>query len=243
MPTDPLRQRGPHGPRGLLAFDTATETMAVAAAGPAGEARWCGPGGAAASAGLLPRLHAVLAEAGLTLGEVEAVAFGAGPGAFTGLRTACAVAQGLAFGLGVPVLALDSLAIVAEDTPWRSGLVWVAMDARMDEIYAAAYRRAGDTCQAASAPALYTLPALAARWAETPPTQLAGSALAVFGARLPTGAAACQPQPIDRAAALLRRAQQAGRAGRAQDPAAALPVYLRDKVALTTAERDARRAA
>lgn len=240
MPTEPPR---PRDPRGLLAFDTATEVMAVAAAGPAGPACWCGPGGAAASAGLLPRVQAVLANAGLTLGEVEAVAFGAGPGAFTGLRTACAAAQGLAFGLGVPVLALDSLAIVAEDTPWRRGLVWVAMDARMDEVYAAAYHWAGNTWQAASAPALYTLPALRACWAEVPPSQVAGSALAAFGARLPTGTAACQPQPVDRAAALLRCAQQAWRAGRAQDPAAALPVYLRDKVALTTAEREARHVA
>ena len=79
--------------------------------------------------------------------DLDAIAFGAGPGAFTGLRTACSVAQGLAFGATLPVLAVDSLMVVAEaareaaDAGDGSGPfdVHVAMDARMDEIYAAAY--------------------------------------------------------------------------------------------------------
>jgi len=240
MPTDPRR------PRGLLAFDTSSETMAVAAAGPAGTAGWSGAGGAAASAGLLPRVNEVLAQAGLALADVQAVGFGAGPGAFTGLRTACAVAQGLGFGLGVPVLALDSLALLAEDAPWRDGRIWVAVDARMDEVYAAAYRWAGDGAgwQHDVAPALYTLAALAARWQAEPPERVAGNALAVFGERLPAPAAVARHDAVqDRAGALLRCAQQAWHAGRGRDPAQALPLYLRDKIALTTAERDARRVA
>lgn len=226
----------------LIAFDTSTERMAVAACGPAGEVAWTGVGGAAASATLLREVHAVLAQAGLTAAALDAVAFGAGPGAFTGLRTACAVAQGLALGLGLPVLPLDSLAVVAEDAPWRDGTVWVAMDARMDEVYAAAYRRSGAHWQAVVAPALYTLPALAARWQAEPPARVAGSAIAAFGDRLPAGAAALHPVETDRAAALLRCARQAWGAGARRDPADALPVYLRDKVALTTAERAGLRA-
>ena len=226
----------------LIAFDTSTERMAVAACGPAGEVAWTGAGGAAASATLLREVHAVLAQAGLALAEVDAVAFGAGPGAFTGLRTSCAVAQGLAFGLARPVLAVDSLAVVAEDAPWREGTVWVAMDARMDEVYAAAYRRQGAQWVAVAKPALYTLPALAARWQAEPPSRVAGSALEAFGDRLPVGAAALHPAQTDRAAALLRCARQAWDAGARRDPADAGRVYLRDKVALPTAERAQRRA-
>jgi tRNA threonylcarbamoyladenosine biosynthesis protein TsaB len=224
---------------GLLAFDTATETLAIAAAGPAGHVHWCGPGGMAASAGLLPQVRSVIAAAGLSLHDLGAIAFGAGPGAFTGLRTACAAAQGLAFGLGIPVLPLDSLAIVAEDSVWRDGLVWVAMDARMDEVYAAAYRWQHGSWVAEQAPALYSVAALAAHWKQSPPDQVAGSALAVFGGRLPVGVARQQRQESNRAAALLRCAQHALAGGSAVDPALALPAYVRDKVAFTTTERAA----
>ena len=175
----------------LLVIDTATETLAVAACGPAGEATWSGPGGAAASAQLLPAAMAMLAQAGLQGGALDAIAFGAGPGAFTGLRTACAVAQGLAFGLGCPVLPLDNLAVVAEDSSWHDGApLWVAIDARMEEVYAAAYRRQADAGWAiVRSPALFTLEALAARWTAEPPQRVAGNALAAFGARLPDGGA------------------------------------------------------
>lgn len=227
----------------LLAFDTATETLVIAACGPAGEALWTGPGGAAASASLLPQVQRTLSRAGLVLADLDAVAFGAGPGAFTGLRTACSVAQGLAFGLGCPVLPLDSLLRVAEGTPWRAGVVWVAMDARMEEVYAAAYRAVAGVWEIERAPALYSLAALAALWADEPPQQVAGSALAAFPGRLPIGDARCQIAESDAAGALLRLARQAWVAGRAVPAEQALPLYLRDKVALTSAEREARRAA
>lgn len=224
----------------LLAFDTATETMVLGVTGPAGEHRWAGPGGAAASSELLPRARTLLAEAGIARGQLQAIAFGAGPGAFTGLRTACAAAQGLAFGLGCPVLALDSLALVAEDSPWRDGPVWVAMDARMDEVYAAEYRPEDGGWTPLASPALYTLEALAARWSAAPPQRVAGSAVTAFHDRLPFGGALRQAAGTDRAAALLRLARRAWARGEAIDPALALPQYVRDKVALTTAERVAR---
>jgi tRNA threonylcarbamoyladenosine biosynthesis protein TsaB len=227
----------------LLAFDTATDALLIAAAGPAGEAFWAGPGAAAASAQLLPRVHQTLGQVGLALAGLDAIAFGAGPGAFTGLRTACAAAQGLAFGLDRPVLPLDSLLRVAEGTPWREGPVWVAMDARMGEVYAAEYHADGAGWRVVRAPALYTLEALAACWTATPPRQIAGSAIAAFGDRLPLGGAALMPVEADPAAALLRLARQAWLAGAAIPADQALPLYLRDKVALTTAERLARRAA
>ena len=93
------------------------------------------------------------------------------------------------------------------------------------------------------APALWPLAALAAHWQAEAPACVAGSALDAFGDQLPTGSAERVPTEQDRAAALLRLAQQAWQAGQAIDPALALPLYLRDKVAQTTAEREAAKAA
>ncbi|MCC6246789.1 MAG: tRNA (adenosine(37)-N6)-threonylcarbamoyltransferase complex dimerization subunit type 1 TsaB [Rubrivivax sp.] len=256
-------------PRPLLAFDTSTEVLAVAAAGPRGNVTWNGAGGAAASAQLVPRIHAVLAEAGVALRDLQAIAFGRGPGAFTGLRTSCAVAQGLGFGLGRPLLPVDSLLVVAEDARGalamtEPGRIAVAMDARMDEIYGAIYEWSGErTGGAGDAPADTPLNA-PARWCTLRQPALltlaqwngvleheagalhglAGSALPAFGERLHRpGALAVHAQEVDRAAALLRLAREALAAGEGIDAAQALPLYLRDKVALTTDERLAARVA
>jgi tRNA threonylcarbamoyladenosine biosynthesis protein TsaB len=237
----------------LLALDTATEsiTLGLQVGDRSQGGAWTrqAPGGAAASAQLVPLIHDLLREAGVPMRAVRAVAFGQGPGAFTGLRTACSVAQGLGFGLGVPLLPLCSLMLVAEDARVQGSAlhdVAVAMDARMDEVYAGRYRWLPERGSWAvlDAPALYTLPALAAAWGSLPPQQLAGSALAAFGERLPLPAAwPRQPQEHDRPAALLRLALQAAATQPGIDAAAALPLYLRDKVALTTREREAARAA
>jgi tRNA threonylcarbamoyladenosine biosynthesis protein TsaB len=243
MPLAPPQPAG-RGPR-LLALDTATETLSVALVD--GANQWVAdePGGALASARVLPLAFALLERAGLALADLDAIAFGRGPGAFTGLRTACSVAQGLAFGAGLPVLALDSLALVAEDAHAQAPAseIWVAMDARMSEVYAAAYRREAGQWQTLQAPALWSLDALAAAWRAAPPHAVAGNALAVFGARLAPGDARRIESQQDRAAALARLARAAWRAGGAIDAALALPLYLRDKVAQTTAERAALAAA
>jgi tRNA threonylcarbamoyladenosine biosynthesis protein TsaB len=231
----------------LLALDSSTEELAVAVA--AGEVHWTRTveGGAQASARMLPLALEGLAACGLGVRQLDAVAFGAGPGAFTGLRCACAVAQGLAFGARIPVLAVDSLMLVAEDArravSHGADALWVAIDARMDEVYAACYRRDGTRWQVIDAPALYTLEALAARWRAQPPHAVAGSAVRAFAGRLPFGNAITRADTDDRAAALLRLAQHLHRDGAGVDAAHAMPLYLRDKVALTTAERDAARAA
>ena len=230
----------------LLALDTATERMAVAVVD--GHVQYCAEevGAALASQRLLPLIFEMLARAGLTLASLDAIVFGRGPGAFTGLRTACSVAQGLAFGAGLPVLAIDSLAIVAEDARAQHGpaaeRLWVAMDARMDAVYAAAYRAVDGDWQLEQAPALWAVESLAQAWLAgqgEPPVCVAGSALEAFGARLPTGAALRVPQTKDRAAALARLARSAWQRGEGVDAALALPLYLRDKVASTTAEREA----
>lgn len=232
----------------LLAFDTSTERLALALVHGDTVDLLDEPGGARASARLVPAVLERLTARRLTLRDVEAFAFGRGPGAFTGLRTACSVAQGFAFGTGRPVLPLDSLALVAEDARAQLGRpavedLWVAMDARMDEVYAARYAFDGGAWVTTLAPALYTLEALNARWRDAPPSVVAGSALSTFGDRLALGSARRVEPEGSRAAALARLAQAAWRAGRALPAHEALPLYLRDKVALTTAERDAAREA
>ena len=154
----------------LLAFDTSTEALSVALSWPQGHLAWNGEGGAQASAALLPRVRAQMAQAGLCWADLDAIAFGRGPGAFTGLRTACAVAQGLAFGAGLPVLPVDSLLIVAEDARARClpdaarCEVAVAMDARMGELYAARYGWDGARWRTACAPRLCSPADLPAGW-------------------------------------------------------------------------------
>lgn len=223
----------------LLALDSSTDTMAVALVTPGQTWVFEADGGAQASARLLPEVKALLAGAGLDMAELDAVAFGQGPGAFTGLRTACAVAQGLAFGLGKPVLAIDSLMLVAEDARAQGAGddVWVAMDARIGEVYAARYRWVDGAWAVAEAPALYRPEALAACWGE--PAAVAGTALTAYAQAL-GGLPRAWPLARSRAAALGALALAAWQRGETRDAAEALPVYVRDKVALTTAEREQR---
>lgn len=238
----------------LLSFDTSTERLAIAYSD--GESTLCheSEGGARASAELIPQALALLARAGCRLAQLDAIGFGRGPGAFTGLRTACSVAQGLAVGADKPVVAIDSLMLVAETVRQAAASrsieqVVVAMDARMDEIYAAAYRlRPGrePDWEVIEPPALYTLAAYD-DWFERlagaeVPLGVVGSAGAAFGARLASHAAT--PLHGDgRAAALARLAAAQWAAAGGVDAAQALPVYLRDKVAQTTRDREAQRAA
>ena len=229
----------------LMAFDTATERMTVALNHRGRIAARAGEGGAKASSTLLPAVFEVLAEAGIVLADVDAIAFGRGPGAFTGLRTACSVAQGLAFGAGKTVLPIDSLLAVAEDARVEAGLdgrVWAVIDARMDQVYAAEYEHANGRWSTRVAPFLATCEGLAERWRDDPPRAVAGNATAVFGPRLATGTAIVVPAATSNALALLRLAERGWADGDAVDQALALPVYVRDHVADTIAERAARSA-
>jgi len=227
----------------LLAFDTSTDLMSLALSTPAGVLVHESAGGALASARLVPEVMALLDRAGVALADVEAIAFGAGPGAFTGLRTACSVAQGLALGAGKPVVPVDSLMLVADDARAAVGhgdTVHVAMDARMGQVYAGAYQWANERWSVREAPALFDPSALATRWRDAAPAVAAGSALVPFRAELALGPGThCVPVAMSRVQALLRVALQQWHAGVAVDAALALPVYVRDKVAQTTAEREA----
>ncbi|MDQ5896907.1 MAG: tRNA ((37)-N6)-threonylcarbamoyltransferase complex dimerization subunit type 1 TsaB [Pseudomonadota bacterium] len=238
----------------LLAIDTATDTVHLALV--AGERVLVRalPGGAQASATLLPQVADLLAEGGLALRDLDAIGYGRGPGAFTGLRTACAIAQGLAVGIGRPLLGLDTLAALAASARRRLGLgqtaaVWSVLDARMGEIYAARWTtRPGAGWQCEDAVKLWSPAALAEAIAARP-AALAGNALTVHAEVLQPLAVslglATDPAALPEGEALAELARAAWAGGERLDPAVALPMYVRDKVAQTTAEREAaaRRAA
>jgi tRNA threonylcarbamoyladenosine biosynthesis protein TsaB len=243
----------------FLAFDTSTDALSIALSDGVHTWTFDGPGGAQASAHLIPAVLDLLTQAGWTLPQLDAIVFGRGPGSFTGLRTACAVAQGLAFGAGVPVLPVDTLLAVAEqargvqqtaaNTDIDAPLCVLALlDARMDEVYSAGYEWQGAalgwrTLQALQVGPPETValePRLQARLA-----LCAGNALAPYGERLSAGLPAGVPhvQALPTAQALLRLAPGLFQAGLAVPPEQAMPMYVRDKVAYTTAEREAMKTA
>ncbi len=228
----------------LLALDTSTEWMSVAVGrGHEGGAMqvWSdhAAGGAQASARLIPMIRELMQQAGLGFADLDAIVFGKGPGAFTGLRTACAVAQGLAFGAGVPVLPVDTLLAVAEEARHTHGAtrVQAVLDARMDEVYTAAWAHDGTQWHAHGGAALAAPQDVPLQ----PGWVLAGNAFAAYGGRLPAGAARVDALPT--ATAMLRLAPALLAAGQALPASQALPRYIRDKVAKTTDERAAERAA
>ena len=228
----------------LLAFDTATECTSIALAAHGRVWQHEGEGGARASGTFLPAVLALLDEAGVGVADLDAIAFGRGPGAFTGLRVACSVAQGLAFGAGKPVLPIDTLLAIAEDARAGAGSisVWSVMDARIDEIYAAEYAFDAAGWTVRTAPTLTTPDLLNRVWQVAEPKVVAGNALGAFGDRLVTAGARRLPTAAPHAVGMLRLAAALRAAGGAVDPALALPLYVRDKVAETSAERAARAA-
>lgn len=224
----------------LLAFDTSTETLSVAlrAAEGAPALEYTGEGGAHASASLIPAIEHLLDQAGLALRQIDAIVFGRGPGSFTGLRTATAVAQGLGFGTGVPVLGVDTLLAVAQEAHLLAGVerVVALLDARMGEVYFAAYERIDGRWRTQAAPALgrpEDVP-VAPGWAA------AGNALALPG--LPLAAQTLRITALPTARALLALAPALLAEDGSHAAAEALPLYIRDKVAQTTEERAADRA-
>lgn len=241
----------------LLIVDTATEVVHLAlTVGSEVRARTV-EGGAQASASTLPAMQALLAEAGLAWADLDAIGFGQGPGAFTGLRTACAITQGLALALDKPVLALDTLMAVAEDARLRHpGLghaclapdqaLWVLQDARMREIYAAPFTLNADgVWRALAEPQLWPVEHAREQLSGGRVHCAAGSALLAYASELavPDVADCFDAQARPGGQALATLALQAWQRGEQLDAALALPRYVRDKVAQTTEERSAARLA
>ncbi len=239
----------------LLAIDTSTEYCSVALLRSADAAdavsslqSWVRHErtGAVSSTRVLPAIRELFDESGLSLADCDAIAFGAGPGSFTGLRTATGITQGLAFGGGLPVVPVGTLLACAEHARLRAprtARVLAALDARMDEVYWADYAwddAAGDWRvlhpAALDAPGAVGVP--------DAPFTLAGNAAAAFGAKLPAAAqaAAIDADALPHALPIAHVALRAYRAGRTVPADRAAPEYVRDKVAQTTAERLAARA-
>jgi tRNA threonylcarbamoyladenosine biosynthesis protein TsaB len=261
----------PHARPVLLCLDTATDRIhaALSVGAGAGDAvhdvvhALDLPGGALASSSLLPALAGLLQQAGLGWGDVDAIAFGSGPGAFTGLRTSCSVTQGLALGLGCAVIALDTLMAVAEDARLaapsafaQGDTLWVLQDARMDELYVGAFEWTGQDWRVSEPAQLWPLAEPARRWATggvaAMPVSIrwAGNAARAYPSHFEQLMAAQAPAVPSRdvsaaptGQALASLAHLAWARGDTLDAALALPRYVRDKVAQTTAERAVAQAA
>jgi len=193
------------------------------------------------SQSILPMVQSLLHEAGLVLADCDAIAFGSGPGSFTGVRTACGVVQGLAFGAGLPVIPVVTLQALAQAERERSGAVNVltALDARMGEVYWAQYRYDEQLAawQTVTGPTLGKPGTVCARMAE-------GLVLAGNGFSACAGLFTLTPQllasardAVPQAAAVARIAATELAAGRTLSALDAQPLYLRNKIALTSAER------
>jgi len=180
----------------------------------------------------LPMLERLLAAAAMTAAQLDAVAFGAGPGSFAGLRIACGLAQGLAFGCGIPVIGVSTLEAMAEES--GAARVVACLDARMREVYYSALEKD------------------AGRWNEIVPARCAspeavtpmgeqwvgcGNGFAVYGN---LGMTRVLPEVHPSAIAVARLAAPRLAAGEGVDAALAAPVYLREKVAFTKAELEGR---
>lgn len=176
----------------------------------------------------LPMLQGLLKRFSMGVAELDAVAFGAGPGSFTGLRIACGIAQGLAFARALPVLGISTFEALAEES--GAGRVLGCIDARMHEVYYAALERNGAAWRevvAAQCVAPEAVAAPAGDWVG------AGNGFAVYGNM---GLAKVLPEVHPTAFAVARLAAPRLAAGEGVDAALAQPVYVRDKVAFTKAE-------
>lgn len=217
----------------LLALDTATEACSAALFVDGAVHEQFEVIGRGHAERLLPMADDLLAEAGLRIGLLDAIAFGRGPGGFTGLRIAAGVAQGLAAGAGLPVLPVSNLEAIAAAARHAAQVtrVLVCMDARMGQVYWAAIDCSGPrpfavTEEALSDPDSVTLPGELS-W------HAAGSGIAAYPViceRLGPRWSGASPELLPHAADIARLAASDFAAGKAVDPRQAQPVYLRNEV-------------
>ena len=249
-----------------LAIETSSDMLSLAIASTQDDKSqvWAhtSQGGAKSSQLVLPEIVRLMEEAHMGFADLTAVVFGKGPGSFTGLRTACSVAQGLAFGAGTFVLPIDTLLAVAEDAryqnvqkkqqqtqqqqqqqqqpeqiPQQTQRFFVAMDARMDQVYTAAYEWRSDW-QCVQAPSVNSPENISVptEWKDLAFITV-GNAWDVFAARWPAELSGQHMFAMPTAQALLRLSPVAFGQGLSVPPEDALPLYIRDKVAQTTQER------
>ncbi len=196
---------------------------------------------------ILPMIESLLAEAGISRRQLDGIAVGRGPGAFTGVRLAISIAQGLALGLDLPVVPVSSLAALALDAPHdgaqRDNAILAVIDARMGEIYAGTFTRSADgLIEAIGAESVGHADKLTLPKHES--WSVVGTGWDAYrdalAARLPAAPDFADGARYPQARAVLRLAAPQFARGAGVLPEAALPVYLRDKVALTLEEQRAR---
>lgn len=229
----------------ILAIETSTEVASAALLGQRGLFSRESAGVHTHSESILPMVQDLLREADIALAQCDAIAFGVGPGSFTGVRTACGVVQGLAFGAGLqvaPIVTLEAMAQACFDANGAQDVLAI-LDARMGEVYWAQYRYADGRWQTVAAPTLSVAEAVApvgtplacgnglTAYAEA----FAAPAFDVFTSRLP----AIMPS----AAQIAVLGGIAAADGNLVPLEQAQPLYLRNKIAFTTAERLAKASA
>ncbi|HNV87406.1 MAG TPA: tRNA (adenosine(37)-N6)-threonylcarbamoyltransferase complex dimerization subunit type 1 TsaB [Methylotenera sp.] len=222
----------------ILALDTSTEFLSLALqVGDKSFSHYQNVGQTASQL-ILPRIQVLLDEAEIKLSDLDGIAFGAGPGSFTGVRIACGVAQGLGFGANLPVAGINTLMAAAEAS--GKDRVIACLDARMGEIYHAAYVKqngawhevsATTVCKPEAAPALD-----GGDWVGV------GSGWAAYGEVLSRiyakNLSQILPDITPTAEAILQLGLPALAAGNAKPASEAAPIYIRNRVALTTRERE-----
>lgn len=224
----------------LLALETSTEACSVALLTDAGLVSRSEIAPRRHAELLLPMCEAVLAEAGIARRQLDAIAVGRGPGAFTGVRLAISAAQGIALALDLPVLPVSSLAALALDAPEDASSILAVIDARMGEVYVGMFMRGSGGLvreigseTVGPADALNVLPGR--QW------DVVGTGwdtyAEVIASRLDAAPRSARGQCYPQASAVARLAAPRFAAGQGMLAEHALPVYLRDKVALTTNER------
>jgi tRNA threonylcarbamoyladenosine biosynthesis protein TsaB len=221
----------------LLALDTSTEFLSLALQLGDKTFTHYQHAGNASSELILPQIQALLDAANIKLSDLEGIAFGAGPGAFTGVRIACGVAQGLGFGASIPVVGVNTLLALAEAS--GEDKVITCLDARMGEIYHAAFvKENGEWIEQSATKVIKpeASPVLDGSWVGV------GSGWAVYGEILSKIYAENLIKIIHEitptAGAILRLAKPIFAAGNAKPASEAAPIYVRNRVALTSLERE-----
>lgn len=226
----------------LLALDTSTEYLSLALKLGDNIFTHYQAAGSASSQLVLPQIQVLLDSANIKLSDLDGIAFGAGPGAFTGVRIASGVAQGLGYGTNLPVVGINTLTAVAEAS--GQDKVVVCLDARMGEIYHAALIRENDVwleisetkvCKPQVSPLLASNDWVGAGsgWAAYKEVLMQ-----IYSNHLRQSVNNVLPDITPTAEAILRLAQPVFEAGQAKPAMHAMPIYIRNRVALTTLERE-----
>lgn len=225
----------------LLAVDTATEACSVALQVDGRVLARLDAAGRSHTEQMLPMVHGLMRDAGLRFTHLQGLICGVGPGSFAGVRIGVGFIKGLALSLGLPVVAVNSLEMLAQDAMDAGALrVLCAIDARMDEVYVGAFERRPDGLAQALGPPCLSGPS-AFRLAGDGPWVAVGTGWRRYEAELRAGTEGAISRvdgtALPRATAALRLAQAAFARGDVLDADALTPLYLRDKVALTLDEQ------